>query len=195
MITIEFENSKTFKYFPEHLDECNQDEFIKVARFAYAQQTGKISLEQFRTLVVFALLNIDKKAHKSKDEDFWANIAWLSELVDNFFDINEKEQIFRLNIDFLSPKIESFEYFKTKYIGPADPLNDISFGQWIDATELVLENNQENSEETYARLLAILFLKKNEEYPTKKIHEFIDRRAKHFKYIDKGIFYFLYELS
>ena len=55
-----------------------EKEFISIARFAYAQQTGKISLEQFKTLTVFELLDIDKKAHKSKDEDFWANIAYLS---------------------------------------------------------------------------------------------------------------------
>lgn len=192
MITIHFPGKNIYKYFPEHLDECNEKEFISIARFAYAQQTGKISLEQFKTLTVFALLDIHKKAHKSKDEDFWANIAYLSELVNNFFEIDEENKIYRLNIDFLMPKIESFEYFKTKYYGPTDPLNHISFGQWIDATELILEHHQEYSEETFTRLLAILFLRKNEEYPTKKISEFIDKRTKHFKYIDKGIQYGVY---
>ena len=128
MITIHFPGINIYKYFPEHLEECNEKEFISIARFAYAQQTGKISLEQFKTLTVFELLDIDKKAHKSKDEDFWANIAYLSELVNNFFEIDEENKIYRLNIDFLMPKIESFEYFKTKYYGPTDPLNHISFG-------------------------------------------------------------------
>ncbi|WP_322970338.1 hypothetical protein [Faecalibacter sp. LW9] len=192
MLTIHFPDLNIYKYFPEHLDECDEAQYILLSRLAYAQQSGKITFEQFRTLAVYGLLDI-KKSEKELDqetsEEVWANIARLSEYIDNLFIISEDKTQYRLNTDYLNNKIEKFSHFKTNYYGPADPLNGICFGQWIDAVELVMEHYNQPSDETYTRLLAIMFLKRNEEYPTKNIEQFLGKRTKHFKYIDKGIQY------
>ena len=43
---------------PEHLGECDSQQYAHMAKLIWMFQTGEISYEEFRSLAVYSLLNL-----------------------------------------------------------------------------------------------------------------------------------------
>ncbi|WP_291067280.1 MULTISPECIES: hypothetical protein [unclassified Empedobacter] len=175
-------------YFPENLNECNSREYIDICRLAYAFHTKEIDWNQFLSNAVYAILNVkpsNKIRTAAEDLDHWNNIAFLSQFVESFFDIDRETNSVQLINHLGERKITNFRYWVTNYHAPLDGFLKNTYGQWEDAVEIILDHFQYPDEDNMYKVLAIFFLPKNEKYNK----ETSLKRVEKFKHIDIGIVY------
>ena len=175
-------------YFPENLTECSEKEYIKMSRIAYAFQNKEIDYNQFISLGVYALLDIkpqNKIRTAEEDLKHWQNIAYLSQFVESFFNIDRETNSVELINHFSVTKIKSFCLWFRRYYAPKDAFINITYGQWEDAVEIILDHFQYPDISNFYKIIAIFFLRKNETYNK----DIALKRAEKFKTIDIGIVY------
>lgn len=154
---------------PEHLGECDSQQYAHMAKLIWMFQTGEISYEEFRSLAVYSLLNL--KPSGKKDSEIHEKVFILGELVDSFFEQTEKEgktelKILQFYVNNHLPKIKA-GFFQTFY-GPEDVFEDVEFGQYVDGLEEFINFSQTGDKNYLCKLFAIFYLPKGEEYDSKK---------------------------
>lgn len=168
MHTLEIPSEKTFLYFPEHLGECDARQYADMAKLMWMFQSGKLKYEEFKSLAVYALLNM--KQSGKKDEAIFTAVFQLSELVDSFFDktvVDGRDQLkpVQFYVNNHLPRIKA-GFFKT-YIGPEDVFEDVEFGQYVDGLEEFINFSQTGDIAYLRKLFAIFYLPKGEKYEPK----------------------------
>lgn len=162
MIVVEFYGSGKKVNFPESLAECNQREYEAMSRFVFLYQSGKITFPQFQRLSVYALLNAvpsKKPLSPETEKAISENVAFLSDFVMNFFDIEETEEGNRISIkkDYIHNHISSFNHQGLTFVGPQDNFQNTTFGQYMDGLGAYLDYEKFGEYQTLIKLLSTFY--------------------------------------
>lgn len=157
MIPVYFPDIDYKVNFPEKLGECSQREYVDMCRLIYLHQAGKITMDQFESLAVYSLLNVKRSSKPIKENDrqgIFENVAFLSQYVTNFFDIQEQEGKKQVTIkqDYIHNPIPTFNYRGIKFKGPADDFDDVLFGQYVDGLSYFLDYEKHKDFNTLVKL-------------------------------------------
>lgn len=190
MIEIEIMDNGKRAYIPENLGECSTgDQYIGMSRFIWLMQSGIIDEPEFYTLSIYKLLGIQPRKKKSDEETVsrrFDNIAWLSQYVLNFFDRSEQEGEegkFKIKLGFTHNPIPEFKHRLVKFTGPKDEMEDVTFGQYVEALGYFLDYEQFREYKTLISLLSVFYKNKN---------PLIPKSRKKLDHVEPGIAYGFY---
>lgn len=151
-------------YMPEHLGECENDQFAHMAFLFFQYQNKEITYEQMRYNAVYKLLNLElgktDKLNQMEVDKMNANIYKLSELVDSFFTFPEEGKI-QLVQEFRHNPMPYIPVLKGKLKGPEDNFNNTSFGQYLDALDIFGNFVEDPDTQLVYDLCATLYQKGN----------------------------------
>ena len=82
---LEIPEKKLTLYIPENLGECDAKQYAEMAKLMYWLFVGQITYQDFKTLAVYALLNMKHHKKNANDEKVNEEIFKISELVADFF--------------------------------------------------------------------------------------------------------------
>lgn len=136
MNTIEIPEKNLFLELPQSLGECSSEQYKEVAYYLYQMNTKAIDFHQFKVLCLYKLLGLkytkkSKLSQGEKDEKD-SNILMLSELIEDFFEKDEKGNIQTIKLDFLHNPLYKIRYKWRTYYGPTDFLQNITFGEYME---------------------------------------------------------------
>ena len=137
MHTIEIPESGLTLYMPSDLSECDDRQYIEMSELIFRFQNGYLPYDEMKIQAVYKLLNLKAVPSfwESDEEDKLSNIYLISELVDNFFEINE-EGVKILKQFYVNNPVPSIKPIFTRYFGPSDGFMNITFGEYTDALRL-----------------------------------------------------------
>ena len=171
MHVIESQESTLKRYIPSDLSECDKQQYMDMCELIFYYQNEQISYDEFRTHAIYKLMNMvpsKKENHSEEDEIKFANIFQASEIIDSFFDIDDKG-IKTIKQFYIHNPVPSFApAFKTLY-GPTDSFMNMTFGEYTDALRLFLDFHATGDMEIL-KLITALF------YRPKKSFHFIQKR-------------------
>lgn len=135
MHTIEIPEAKIKRYIPSDLSECDAQQYMDMCELIFYYQNDTIDYDEFRTHAVYKLMKM-KPTNKGDivDEKF-SNIYLVSELIDDFFDIDEKG-IKTIKQYYTHNPVPSFKPLYKNYYGPTDGFRDMTFGEYRDGLRL-----------------------------------------------------------
>lgn len=164
---------------PEHLGECNSEEYAGMCKLLFEYQSGKIDLQQLRQRAVYVLLNLrpsKKESPEEIEEQKNANIYQLSELVDSFFTKNEDSKL-AIRQEYQNNHSPVIDCGTLKYHGPQDYLKSATFGEYVDGLNIFSAFNQSGSVDLLYNLCGVFYRKKGKKYNPDKI-EHISKKLK-----------------
>ncbi|WP_341221037.1 hypothetical protein [Polaribacter atrinae] len=132
MHTVEIPEANIKKYIPTDLSECKTLQYINVCNLLYKHAIGEIDLDTFKEQSIYFLADIKFKKKNVEDDEKYANVYLLAELMDSFFEIDEKGSKV-IKQYFIHNPIEKIRGSFKNYYGPSDEFNNISFGEYVDA--------------------------------------------------------------
>ena len=146
---------------PRHLAYCDARQFSEMADLFYRYLHGSVSYEEMRYLAVYRLLNL-KRTDEHPDEDFEArksgNIYQVSMSLDSFFQPRESEEDpIIIRQEYVHNPLPEVRHLFQTYFGPADHMEDITFGQYVDGLNLFAAYNKEPSADILFNLWAIFY--------------------------------------
>ena len=180
---LEIPERKQTLYFPENLGECDAKQYAEMAKLMYWLFKGEITYEAFKTLSVYALLNMKHHKKNSKNELINENVFRISELVKDFFTERTTDDG---NIQLLPNQFYIHNHlpvlrFFGKFHGPAEAFENVTLGQYEDGLEEYINFSQTGDLQYLINLFAIFYLRKGEVYDALRSK----KRAKgFFKHID-----------
>lgn len=138
MRVIEILETKTKRYIPSDLSECDSQQYMDMCELFYHYQTQNISYDEVRTHAAYRLLNMVPSKSKTAGETEIhknSNIAQIAELIEDFFedDGNGTKVIKQYYIHNPVPK---FSPAFTTYYGPADSFMNMTFGEYSDGLRM-----------------------------------------------------------
>ena len=171
MHVIESQESKLKRYIPSDLSECDKQQYMDMCELIFYYQNEQITYDEFRTHAIYKLMNMvpsKKTNHQEEDEIKFANIYQASELIDSFFDIDDKG-LKTIKQFYIHNPVPSFApAFKTLH-GPTDSFMNMTFGEYTDALRLFLDFHATGDMEIL-KLITALF------YRPKKSFHFIRKQ-------------------
>lgn len=194
MIPIDIPEAKKTFYLPESLGECDAKQFAEMAKLLYMFHTRQITYEQFRSLAVYALLNLkitSKNSVALEDNPKMSNLYLISEMINRFFEEKETGEgtALELKLDFYHSPYTKHRTLYGTFHSPQNGFMDVSFGQYIDGLEESIYFSKTGEIDALRRLFAIFYLKKNEDYTPKLITK---RATRDFKTTDIRHLYSFY---
>ena len=168
MRIIEIPEANIKRYIPSDLSECDQQQYMDICELIFYFQNEQINYDEFRTHAVYKLMKMVPSKKDDDDEEKFANIYQLSELINDFFDTDaDGKKIIKQ--DYIHNPIPSFKpIFKTLY-GPSDSFMNMTFGEYTDALRLFLDFHATGDMELLKLLTAVF-------YRQKKSFHFIKKR-------------------
>lgn len=178
MHTIELPDAKIKRYIPSDLSECDPQQYIDMCELIFHYQNDAINYDEFRTHAVYKLMNMIPKTVKELENqteeeqtiqaEKFANIFMISELIDDFFDIddNGKKTIKQY---YTHNPVPSFKPLYTTFYGPSDSFEDMTFGEYREGLRL-FHDFHATGDMHILNLLAAVF------YRRKKSFHFIKKR-------------------
>ncbi|MDR6844528.1 hypothetical protein [Flavobacterium granuli] len=159
MRIIEIPEANVKRYIPSDLSECDQQQYMDICELIFYFQNEQINYDEFRTHAVYKLMKMVPSKKDDDDEEKFANIYQLSELIDDFFD-TDKEGKKIIKQDYINNPIPSFKpIFKTLY-GPSDSFMNMTFGEYTDALRLFLDFHATGDMELLKLLTAVFYREK-----------------------------------
>ena len=146
-----------------------------------------------------------KKKESEEDEiTKFAAVYQLSELIDDFFEIDEQDNRI-LKQYYLHNPVPSFKPLLTEYYGPTDSFMNMTFGEYTDGLRM-FHDFHASGDMQYLKLLTALFYRpKKKDYDTKKDQDdfdgdirvpynshHLDERAAKLQYAPMGFVYGFY---
>lgn len=178
MHTIELPDAKIKRYLPSDLSECDQRQYMEMCELIFYYQNDSINYDEFRTHAVYKLMNMVPKAtkelgnqtegEKEIQAEKFANIYMISELIDDFFDIDEKG-VKTIKQYYIHNPVPKFKPLWKTYYGPADSFMNMTFGEYTDGLRL-FHDFHATGDMMFLKLLTALF------YRPKKSFHFIKKR-------------------
>lgn len=171
MHTIEIPEAKIRRYIPSDLSECDAEQYIAMCQLIFLFQNQEISYDEFRVHAVYKLMKMKPKVQKSEEDlDKFANVYTLSELIDDFFEIDENGQK-TIKQYYIHNPVPSFKPLFTTLYGPTDSFMNITFGEYTDGLRL-FHDFHATGDMQFLKLLCALFYR-----PKKRFHWFKKRQA------------------
>ena len=175
MHTIEIPESNLKRYIPSDLSECDAQQYMDMCELIFHYQNQSITYDELRTHAVYKLMKMNPKParelteYEQKQQRIkFSNVYLISELIDDFFEEDEKGQktIKQYYIHNPVPKFKPL--WKTLY-GPSDSFMNMTFGEYTDALRLFHDFHATGDMEIL-KLITALFYR-----PMKSFH-FIKKR-------------------
>lgn len=178
-------------WLPENLGECDKRQYLDAAKLVLMYQMGDVTLEQFRVLLLYSLLNMEFKEESFEhiEEEKWENIYLLSELLNSFFRIDD-DGVMHLIQDYIHNPVKTVHYKLHSFHGPKDSFQGMTYGQLEDGVGELNNFMKYGEIESLVKLFAIFYLKRNEKYS--KVN--IDKRIGFFVQLDIRYVYGFYLL-
>lgn len=206
MHTIEIPEAKIRRYIPSDLSQCDSQQYIDMCDLIFHFQNDAINYDQFRTHALYKLMKMKPCKSVQDQEEKFANIFRLSELIDDFFEINDKG-VKTIKQYYTHNPVPRFTPMLTTYYGPADQFRDMTFGEYRDGLRLFHDFHATADMHILTLLTAVFYREKKSFHCIKKhlalydgnIREgynsnTLDERAKGFKYAPIGFVYGFYLL-
>jgi hypothetical protein len=175
MHTIEIPESNIKRYIPSDLSECDAQQYMDMCELIFHFQNEAISYDELRTHAAYKLMKMTPKParelteyEQEQQQIKFSNIYLISELIDDFFEEDEKgkKTIKQYYIHNPVPKFKPL--WKTLY-GPSDSFMNMTFGEYTDALRLFHDFHATGDMEIL-KLITALFYR-----PMKSFH-FIKKR-------------------
>lgn len=180
MREIEFPEANIRLYVPSCLAECNQQEYEAAATSLMAYYSGEVLYEDFKVRLTAKLINYQFSS-KKPNEDALANLVYISQIIDDFFEETDGNKSVKL--DFIDQKIPVIKIGFKRFYGPGDAFDKLTYGQYADASRIFQEYNRDKSKELLYVLLAMLYVPKKG-YSSEKVEQTGELFKKH---INAGI--------
>jgi hypothetical protein len=168
MHTIEIPETKLKRYIPSDLSECDAQQYMDMCELIFHYQNDAISYDELRTHAAYKLMKMKPSKVVDQDEEKFSNIYLISELIDDFFDIDEKG-LKVIKQYYIHNPVPSFKPLWKTYYGPSDSFMNMTFGEYTDALRLFHDFHATGDMEIL-KLLTALF------YRPKKSFLFIKKR-------------------
>lgn len=192
-------------YLPADLSECDQQQYMYMCELIFRFHNQEIDYLEFRTHAVYKLLGLKAKESEHDQEEKFANVYVISELIDSFFE--EVDGIKTINQYYIHNPIPSFAPGLKKYYGPADSFMDMTFGEYRDALRIFHDFHATGDMQLLVLLTAVFYRKKKAfHFIQKQLASYdgncripynsalLERHAKNFKYAPIGFIYGFYLL-
>ena len=172
MHTIEIPETKLKRYIPADLSECDPQQYMDMCELIFHYQNDAINYDELRIYAAYKLMNMKPSKKTNQEEEKFSNIYLVSELIDDFFDIDEKglKVIKQYYIHNPVPKFKPL--WKTLY-GPSDSFMNMTFGEYTDALRLFHDFHATGDMEIL-KLITALF------YRPKKSFLFLKKRLENY---------------
>jgi hypothetical protein len=206
MHTIEIPDAKIKRYIPSDLSECDAQQYIDMCELIFHFQNDTINYDEFRTHAIYKLLRMKPSKAVGNEEEKFAAIYQLSELIDDFFDIND-QGIKVIKQYYIHNPVRSFKPVWKTFYGPADQFRDMTFGEYRDGLRLFHDFHATGDMHILTLLTAIFYRpKKSFHYLKKQLATYdgnirerynsntLDLRSKGFKLAPIGFVYGFYLL-
>lgn len=206
MHTIEIPEAKVKRYLPSDLSECDAQQYMDMCDLIFHFQNDAIDYDEFRTHAIYKLMKMKPSKASENEEEKFANIYQLSELIDDFFDIND-DGIKVIKQYYIHNPVPSFKPLWKKYYGPADQFRDMTFGEYRDGLRLFHDFHATGDMHILTLLTAVFYRqKKSFHFIQKQLASYdgnirerynsntLDQRAKGFKHAPIGFVYGFYLL-
>lgn len=194
MHSIDIPEAKITRYIPADLSECDAKQYMDMAELIFYFQNQQISYDEFRTHAVYKLMGMKPSKKETEDEDIkFSNVYQISELIDSFFDINEKGQK-TIKQYYIHNPVPTMKFLWKTYYGPEDNFNNMTFGEYRDALRFFHDFHATGDME-YLKLLTAIFYRPKRLF--KKIgysSKDLDKRIEGYKYAPIGFVYGFYLL-
>lgn len=135
MHSIDIPDAKITRYIPGDLSECDQQQYIDMCELIFHYQNDAINYDEFRTHAAYKLMNMKPSKETDNDEEKFANIYMISELINDFFEIDAKG-VKTIKQYYTHNPVPSFQPLWKTYYGPADGFRDMTFGEYRDGLRL-----------------------------------------------------------
>jgi hypothetical protein len=159
MRCIEIPEANIKRYVPSDLSECDAKQYIDMCGLIFSFMCGQIEYDNLRVHAVYKLLQmkpVKENLSQIEDEKKHCNLFVLSELIDDFFEIDEKGQkIIKQN--YLHNPVPYFAPAWKTYYGPSDQFMNVGFGEYLDALRLFFEFSASGDIELLYHIAAILY--------------------------------------
>jgi hypothetical protein len=200
MHTIEIPEANIKQNLPAELAECNTVQYINFCKLLYKKSIGEIDHQTLKDQAIYFIANIKfKNKEKIKEDDAaFINLSLLSDLIDSFFELDEKENTV-IKQYFIHNPIEKVFGAGKHYFGPSDEFNNVSFGEYVDALSFLYDYIETKDDHFLYLLFATFYREKEKKNFTagnfkkdKRVvynPERTELLAEKFKYLDKGIIY------
>lgn len=206
MHTVEIPDKQLKLYVPEHLGECNQEQYINMCKLLFGYLTQQLNFEEVKTHGIYYLLNMEPSSKIIEDTEIvkFGNINLLAELIETFFEEGPEENQKVIKQYYINNPIKTIRSATKNYYGPADEFNNVKFGEYVDALSHFADFHA-TGETEYLFLLAATFYREKRIF-TKNVENFtkdkrikynperVDKLAKVFKFQDIGVIYGFYLL-
>jgi hypothetical protein len=206
MHTIEIPDAKIKRYIPSDLSECDAQQYIDMCELIFHFQNDTINYDEFRTHAIYKLLQMKPSKAVHNEEEKFAAIYQLSELIDDFFDIDD-QGIKVIKQYYIHNPVRSFKPVWKTFYGPADQFRDMTFGEYRDGLRLFHDFHATGDMHILTLLTAIFYRpKKSFHYFKKQLASYdgnirerynsntLDLRSKGFKLAPIGFVYGFYLL-
>jgi hypothetical protein len=172
MHVIEIPESKLKRYIPSDLSECDAQQYMDMCELIFHFQNEAITYDELRTHAAYKLMNMEPSKVTDQDEEKFANIYLISELIDDFFDIDEKG-LKTIKQYYIHNPVPSFKPLWKTYYGPSDSFMNMTFGEYTDALRLFHDFHATGDMEIL-KIITALF------YRPKKSFLFIKKRLENY---------------
>lgn len=194
MHSIDIPEAKITRYIPADLSECDAKQYMDMAELIFYFQNQQISYDEFRTHAVYKLMDMKPNKKESEHEDIkFSNVYQISELIDSFFDIDDKGQK-TIKQYYIHNPVPKMKFLWKTYYGPEDNFNNMTFGEYRDALRFFHDFHATGDME-YLKLLTAIFYRPKHLF--KKIgysSKDLDKRIEGYKYAPIGFVYGFYLL-
>lgn len=142
MHTIEIPESNLKRYIPSDLSECDVQQYMDMCELIFHYQNEAITYDEFRTHAVYKLMKMSPKPARELTEYEqqqqgikFSNVYLISELIDDFFEIDEKGQKTIKQYYIHNPVPKFAPLWQTLY-GPSDSFMNMTFGEYTDGLRM-----------------------------------------------------------
>jgi hypothetical protein len=178
MHTIEIPEAEIKRYIPSDLSECDQEQYIDMCELIFRFQNQEINYDEFRIHAAYKLMKmkpskaanpeLQTEEQKQAEACKFANIYMVSELINDFFEEDEKG-IKTIKQHYIHNPVPKFKPLHKTYYGPSDSFINMTFGEYTDGLRMFLDFHATGDMEIL-KLLTALF------YRPKKSFNFIQKR-------------------
>lgn len=205
MHTIELPEANLKRYIPADLSECDKSQYIDMCELIFRYNNQEIDYQEFRTHAVYKLMGLNLSKASLDDDDKFANVYQVSELIDTFFE--EADGVKTIKQYYIHNPVKEFTPTFTTYYGPADSFMDMTFGEYRDALRIFHDFHATGDMQLLVLLTAIFYRKKKSFlFFKKRMPKYdgnirvpynsatLEQHAENFKYAPIGLVYGFYLL-
>lgn len=214
MHTIEIPELNIKKYMPEHLGECDKEQYINMCGLLYKHSKELISFDELKTHAVYYLLGLKKgkELEEEAEDNKLFNLAQLEDLIDSFFEPVPEEDcehpiqwVIKQYYIHNSINVVTGLFPTKKYYGPSDEFNNLCYGEYVDALGYFADYNDTKDDQYLYLLMGTLYREAKpliqricKPYLTDIRREYCKDRvpylAENLRFLDMGIVYGFYLL-